>query len=190
MPEEASVEVEIRASSVDEATIADIWVAGFPLGTLVERAAERGKFVEGELGTRPDHVDDDADIWAIVDQVQVEVRRLQDQVETLEDDLRRSNAAGDEKKASKLEKVEEIITHAVNRDGGGINGVQLDYGEVMAATDCSKQWAHTMMDEIGAKYDFASIKRPAGKRKQLCIRLNGRTEEEMIEEVYSAEHGG
>lgn len=126
----------------------------------------------------------------LVEDLETVVSGLDERVEALEGEVRRANAAGDEQKASKLEKVEAIITHAVNREEAGIGGVQLDYGEVMAATGCSKQWAHTLMDEIAAKYDFAGMKRPAGKRKQLRIRTNGRTEADLVEEVYSAENGG
>lgn len=95
------VPVEIRADSVDEVSIDDIWVAGMPFGILVENTEQRAKAVRSDLGERPDHVDDDAELWALVEQLQAEVGRLQDQLET---DLegKRYKELGREEKVRKI----------------------------------------------------------------------------------------
>lgn len=72
--------LQIRADSIEEADIEDIWVAGHPLGKLVERASERGKRVDDDLGERSDHVDDDAQLWALVEQLSAEVSRLREEI--------------------------------------------------------------------------------------------------------------
>jgi hypothetical protein len=104
-----------------------------------------------------------------------------------EDEVKRASATSDEQKASKFEKIEAVVRHAYSKDSGGIAGVQIEYGEVIAAADCSRQWPHALMDEIGAKYSWASTKAPAGKKKQLRIRTDEHSLEEMIDEVYDAD---
>lgn len=72
--------VDIRAESVDDAELGDIWIAGQPIGIMLEKATERGKRVDGDLGDRPSHVDDDAELWALVEQLSAEVSRLQEKL--------------------------------------------------------------------------------------------------------------
>jgi hypothetical protein len=112
---------------------------------------------------------------------------VQERLDALEDEVKRASATNDEQKASKLEKIEAVVRHAQSKDSGGIAGVQIEYGEVIAAADCSRQWAHTLMDEIGATYSWASTKAPAGKKKQLRIRTDDHSLEEMIDDIYEDE---
>ncbi|PSP38274.1 hypothetical protein BRC71_06265 [Halobacteriales archaeon QH_7_65_31] len=72
--------LEIRADSVEEADVGDIWIAGQPLGKMVARATERSKRFDGDLGDRPEHVDDDTQLWALVEQLAAEVSRLQEEI--------------------------------------------------------------------------------------------------------------
>jgi len=112
---------------------------------------------------------------------------VQERLDALEDEVKRASATSDEQKASKLEKIEAVVRHAYSKDSGGIAGVQIEYGEVIAAADCSRQWAHTLMDEIGATYSWASTKAPAGKKKQLRIRTDDHSLEEMLDDVYGGQ---
>jgi hypothetical protein len=109
---------------------------------------------------------------------------VQERLDALEDEVKKASATNDEQKASKLEKIEAIVRHAHSKDSGGIAGVQIEYGEVVAAADCSRQWAHTLMDEMAAKFEFASKKSPPGKKKQLRIRTGEHSLKEMVDAIY------
>jgi len=98
--------LEIRADSVEEADIDDIWIASQPLGRMVERATERSKRVDNDLGNRPEHVDDDTELWALVEQLAAEVSRLQEEIAPDTD-------GKDYEQLTRAEKVHEIQVAAL-----------------------------------------------------------------------------
>lgn len=77
-----------------------------------------------------------------------------ERIATLEATVERLEATSSGPELSKRERHEAIINAAENKASGD-KGVKLDYGEVMAAANVSRRYAYTLMDTLGASYDWA-----------------------------------
>lgn len=159
--EDDECRVDIRADSVDEAVISDIFVAGQPIGILVENAREETKALRKENDRLQDQVAE----------LQHEVSRLTDRLEGAE------RAIHDE---GKLGKIQLIVKAAENRRTGGQKAVLMDYKAIKQATGCSKRHAYNLIDDLPEDYEFfvdgddlsqygsLEIKKDAGAR-QLAV---------------------
>ena len=65
--------LEIRADSIDDAELEDVWIAGMPLGRVIDNAEVNSKRALSQLGDRPQRFQADeedgeaAELWALVD---------------------------------------------------------------------------------------------------------------------------
>lgn len=175
--------IEIDIDDPKNAALEDLWIAGQPAGMLLDHAIQRSK-------QNADGIEDLKDSPMVANGGTVDnTEEIREEIDDKLEELNKATAAGGvAKKRSKLEKIESIIRHACSKDRSGVRGVQIEHGGVIAATGVSRQWAHTLMDEIGAKYPFASIKSPAGKKKQQRNGTAGRSAEDLIQVVYEYEH--
>lgn len=112
---------------------------------------------------------------------------LQARVQDLEATVERIEATASSPELSKREKHEAIINAAQNkaRSGqGGPAGVELGYGEVMAAANVSRRYSYTLMEEIAAKYDWASYD-TTGNKNVLKVDVGQREWADLVSTVHT-----
>lgn len=174
--------LEIRADSVEEASIEDIWIAGMPFGKLVEKASERGKRVDGDLGDRPDHVDDDAELWALVEQLSAEVSRLQEE-------LAPDTDGKSYEQLSRAEKVHQIQVAALeDAQGAPTRKAALTYREVKMLFGGKPSTGHCydLMSLAGDRDGFAYEERDDSPNR-LTADLGAVNSPELLHAVNNAE---
>lgn len=119
-----------------------------------------------------------------VDRLEDELHNLAGEVDDLDKDVTRTNAAVPEQSKTKLDNVVSIVKHAYDKDTGGTMGTKLPSGEVTAVISGSKQTGLRLMDEIGGKFAWADVENPGGpKPKQLKIKTAVDVDERIDEVV-------
>lgn len=111
----------------------------------------------------------------------------QERISELEVTVERLQATASGPELSKREKHEAIINAAQNKrqsGQGGPQGVPLDYAEVMAAANVSRRYAYQLMEELAAKYDWASYD-TTGNKHVLKIALEGTDWAGLVASVHN-----
>jgi hypothetical protein len=90
-------------------------------------------------------------------------------------------------KQGKIQKGIAVLEFGAQKKTHGMVGVAITTGEVLAAANCSRSRAHTLMDEIAAALDEATTESPGGPNaKQLRISFPDRGLEGLVEELLEA----
>lgn len=119
------------------------------------------------------------------EELEAENEYLREEFDDLRSHVKRVDATMPTKQKSKLQKFVNII-EAAERADRGLVGAILTYSEVMAAASCSKQHAHTLMDEFAAKFEWADKEAPPGKRKKLRVKFGDRQPADLVADVEDA----
>lgn len=168
--------VELRgADSAAEATLEDIWIAGVPLGKILKthdaNLKGHGKQYEGPIRD--------------------EIEDLRETVKDLERRLDETNADVSGQQREKIDRIEDLVEHAVEHGRGGPGGVTVETPAATAVCGRSKETALSYMNELGAVFEWADTKSPGGpKPKQLRINTANHTLDELLEDVRDHYHGG
>jgi len=118
---------------------------------------------------------------------------IENRLDDLEEEVKRAGATASKNKQGKIQKGIDVLEFGATKKTHGMAGVAITTGEVLAAANCSRSRAQTLMDEIAAALDGATTESPGGPNaKQLRISFQDRELDGLVDELLEewGETGG
>lgn len=109
---------------------------------------------------------------------------MESRLDDLEEEVKLASATSSKNKRGKIQKGIAVLEFGAEKKTHGIVGVAITTGEVLAAANCSRSSAQSLMDEIAGALDGAKTESTGGHNaKQLRIRFQDDELDDLVEKL-------
>ncbi|WP_248908130.1 bZIP transcription factor [Halocatena marina] len=169
-----TIPVELRGvDALEEVSLGDIWVAGQPIGILVEKSLERSKELEQRY-----------------EELEAENQRLRERIATLEGRVVPDPTTKDYEEKTRDEKVREVRLSCARKATNNSGKASIDYNDVMTLFDHHPSVGHTytLLKRAATLDGFDYEKRDDGNDR-LCVNLDDVKDESVFHAVNKPNGG-
>lgn len=106
---------------------------------------------------------------------------MESRLDDLEEEVKLASATSSKNKQGKIQKEIDVLEFGTEKKTHGMAGVAITTSEVLAAANCSRSRAQSLMDEIAGALDEAKTESPGGPNaKQLRIRFQDQDLDKLV----------